>query len=435
MYNIGGKNMRVKSNKRAKLIAVLLVLVMLISVGYAFLSTQLTINGTATVKGNNWNIYFTNVQIKEGSIEATTAPTTEGTSTTELNWAVSMDTPGQFYEYNVDVVNGGTIDTMVATATNEIVTSTLTADQQKYLDYSIKYVNGADVEQYDKLAAGETKTITVKLVFKDDIEAADLPSTDQTGIELSYTANYVQADDNAQTKVTKNLEIGDTVNYTTSLNGVTLNNWKVFYVDGDYTYLIYGDYLQNSAISDDVKTTHNLSTNKTYCVYANNSRADLINAMTTKSNWNSLLTGTLNGQEVNLTQNDNVWAMGAPTLDLWVNSWNASYPSNTLYTATTASAMDDGLIGYYIGNKANPSLTYIDLSAKAGYNNTLYYPRKRVDNDCRGYWLNAASGANTYGPVFLLSVGYGGVVNGASYRGDYNAFRPVVRLPSSVVNQ
>ena len=110
--------MRAKSNKRAKLIAVLLVLVMLISVGYAFLSTQLSINGTATVKGNNWNIYFTNVQIKEGSVTATTAPTTEGTSTTTINWAVSMDTPGQFYEYNVDVVNGGTIDAMVATATN-----------------------------------------------------------------------------------------------------------------------------------------------------------------------------------------------------------------------------------------------------------------------------------------------------------------------------
>ena len=194
--------MRVKSNKRTKVIAILFVLIMLISVGYAFLSTQLTINGIGTLKSNNWNIYFTNVQIKEGSIEATTAPTTEGTSTTELNWAVSMDTPGQFYEYNVDVVNGGTIDAMVATATNEIVTTTLTADQQKYLDYSIKYVNGASVDQYDKLAAGETKTITVKLAFKDDIEAADLPSTDQTGIALSYTANYVQADDRAVEKAT-----------------------------------------------------------------------------------------------------------------------------------------------------------------------------------------------------------------------------------------
>ena len=54
------------------------------------------------------------------------------------------------------------------------------------------------------------------------------------------------------------LAIGDVVNYSTSLNGVTLDDWKVFYIDGDYTYLIYGDYLPNEAVSDDIKTTYDL---------------------------------------------------------------------------------------------------------------------------------------------------------------------------------
>ncbi|MBR2786697.1 MAG: hypothetical protein IKD76_04300 [Clostridia bacterium] len=80
--------------------------------------------------------------------------------------------------------------------------------------------------------------------------------------------------------------------------------------------------------------------------------------MTTKSNWNSLLIGTLNGTiSVNETPSANVWAMGAPTLDLWVDSWNETHPNQTLYTATTDSAMADGLSGYYIGYTENPEDT------------------------------------------------------------------------------
>ena len=51
------------SNKRAKLVAILLVLVMLISVGYAALETLLQISGTATLKKKTWNVHFANVQI------------------------------------------------------------------------------------------------------------------------------------------------------------------------------------------------------------------------------------------------------------------------------------------------------------------------------------------------------------------------------------
>ena len=190
------------SNKRAKLVAILLVLVMLISVGYAALETLLQISGTATLKKKTWNVHFANVQVKTGSVQATTAPEVpEGsTDTTSLTWAVNMDTPGQYYEFNVDVVNGGDLDAMVSTATNSIITSTLTEAQRAYLDYTIKYENGAEVEQYDALPAGETRTITVKLLFKQDINPNVLPGTNQTGLTLSYNANYVQADSNVNTQ-------------------------------------------------------------------------------------------------------------------------------------------------------------------------------------------------------------------------------------------
>ena len=93
--------MRKRSNKR--LIAIAIVLLLAISIGYAALSTTLTINGTANIAANSWLIYFTNVQVKTGSVTATTTPTISGTSTTTLSWAVNLETPGDFYEYYVDV--------------------------------------------------------------------------------------------------------------------------------------------------------------------------------------------------------------------------------------------------------------------------------------------------------------------------------------------
>ena len=250
---------------------------------------------------------------------------------------------------------------------------------------------------------------------------------------------------------TEPLEIGDMVNYSTSLNGVTLDNWKVFYKENksgtEYTYLILDGYLPNSAISTTMKSTYNLTTGGTnpftkeedlYNVYAQNNRADLINALSTKSNWNNLLQGTINGHAVNETANANAWAMGSPTLDLWVNSWNAKYPSDTLYTATS-SAMSDGLNGYYIGESSSPNDTYLNLSSKAGYDNILYWISKTNDSygyaddlGMYGYWLASCS---AYHANFAIGVSYGGDVGYCGYGSNNVACRPVVCLPSSVVNQ
>ena len=219
--------MRKNSNKR--LIAIAIVLLLAISIGYAALSTTLTINGTANIAANSWLIYFTNVQVKTGSSTATQAPTTSGTNTTTLTWAVNLQTPGDYYEYNVDVKNDGTIDAMIGSLSN----TSLNTNQAKYLNYTVTYSDGATIEQYDKLDANETVTLKVRVEYKTDLNPEDLP-TENTPVTLTYTSNYVQADGNAKNRNTiAGLNIGDTVNYTTTMNGVTLNNWKVFYVDGD----------------------------------------------------------------------------------------------------------------------------------------------------------------------------------------------------------
>ena len=438
--------MRIQRRKRNKnIIKFSLVLLLLISIGYASLSTTLTINGITNISQMSWLVYFTNVRPNANNdvAQVVTVPSTTGKTTTTLNWAVNMDMPGQMYEFTVDVVNEGTIDAMIETETNNLISQGLTASQKEYLDYTVTYINGALVEKNDKLAAGETKTLKIKLEFKPDIELEDLSIEEET-VAITYSINYVQADDNAIVKRTSMLGIGDTVNYSTTLNGVTLDNWKVFYVDGDYTYIILDDYLPNSAIDTSKSYFNKLSKNGDYSIYVdlNESgtvlelRTYLIDALSTKSNWDSLLTGTINGHTVNETRSEYVFAMGSPNIELWKNSWNTAYLEDTIYTKYADDLVIDNITydGWYIGMNENSSAYDVDLSEKEGYNNNLYYPHKAgIDsNKCCGYWL-ASPCARGY--HYCIGVNCYGCVYSDFFADKLLAFRPVVSLPTSVVNQ
>ena len=194
---------RIKNHTKQKFIALAILLILAISIGYAALSTTLTINGTANIASNSWLIYFTNVQVTTGSVTATTTPTTSGTSTTTLTWAVNLQTPGDFYEYYVDVNNDGTIDAMIGSLSN----TSLTTNQAKYLAYTVTYDDGAVIEQYDKLDSGDMVTLKVRVEYKTDLNPEDLPS-EPAEITFEYTSNYVQADSNAKNRTRNGTPLG-----------------------------------------------------------------------------------------------------------------------------------------------------------------------------------------------------------------------------------
>ena len=194
---------KLKNRISQKIIFLSLILILAISLGYAILSTALTINGTANISSNSWLVYFTNVDVTPGSVTATNTPTTSGTSTTTLTWEVNLETPGDFYEYYVDVKNDGTIDAMIGSLSN----TSLSTNQAKYLAYSVTYDDGATIEQYDKLASGDMVTLKVRVEYKTDLNPEDLPS-DSSSISLIYTSNYVQADGNAKPRNINGTPIG-----------------------------------------------------------------------------------------------------------------------------------------------------------------------------------------------------------------------------------
>ena len=58
-------------------------------------------------------MHFENLAVTSGSVETTT-PATIAADTTTINFEVKLEEPGDFYEFEVDMVNGGTIDAMIS---------------------------------------------------------------------------------------------------------------------------------------------------------------------------------------------------------------------------------------------------------------------------------------------------------------------------------
>lgn len=172
---------------------VLILVLLFLTIGYAYLSANLKINGTSSIKNATWDIHFDNVQVTEGSVEAET-PVIDTTKTT-VSYDVTLNKPGDFYEFTVDAVNAGTIDAMI-----ESITSTINDESidnlPSYMIYQVIYGDNRIIENNHLIRAGETETYKIRIEYKKDISASDLPTTNEE-YSFTFTLNKVQANSNA----------------------------------------------------------------------------------------------------------------------------------------------------------------------------------------------------------------------------------------------
>lgn len=177
-----------KKKKNSSFVVIALLLIVTISIGYAALSATLNINGTSTIKTNTWDVHFANVKVTTNTgATVTKAPTITEGKTTEVTYNVALNKPGSVYEFTVDVVNGGTI------AAKTSATPTLGGNTQPTIfNYTVTWADGSDITANTALAAGATKTVKVRIEYKKDITAAQLPSAD-TALSLTCSIPYVQA--------------------------------------------------------------------------------------------------------------------------------------------------------------------------------------------------------------------------------------------------
>lgn len=182
---VGGKNVRRRIRINHFYFVIILILFASIGVGYAALTTSLTINGTTQITSAKWDVHFANYSLGANTSGNYAQPsiTDNGTKLTISKIALGAGTEVEYY---VDVVNAGTIDARLS----GLVKSNLTTEQEKYLSYTVTYGFNTPIKENDLLKAGTSERIRILVVYSNDKTLA--PTTQQTISNLTFRLDYVQ---------------------------------------------------------------------------------------------------------------------------------------------------------------------------------------------------------------------------------------------------
>ena len=126
--------------------------------------------------------------------------------------------------------------------------------------------------------------------------------------------------------------------------------------------------------------------------------------------WNGFI---LKNEEKTAPYDNSILAVGAPTIDLWLDSWK-QIGNSPFYIGDNVA--DEGITtsvaylrgsGYLIGATNPPEDNSLILSnlVKADINNKVYFPHTdSVNDECTSYWLAAPSSIQSDGNLLRVSI-------------------------------
>ena len=201
---------KIKYNRKVNSIVMFFfVLFLFMGVGYAYLNATLSITGTGKVTKTTWDVHFENIQPIDGSVSPTSAPVISNDTT--VSFSATLNEPGDFYSFYIDLVNAGTIDATIGFLD---ITPVLTTEQQEYFEYKIKYRgdNSLDVQEGDALSHGDTKTIEILFRYK-ELDDDDLYPDEDVNFNFTITINAIQGSYNKELSVLRATSSSDRTAY------------------------------------------------------------------------------------------------------------------------------------------------------------------------------------------------------------------------------
>ena len=101
-----------RRNKKALYIVGFLFVLVAISIGYAYLTSVLKINGTTNISKNTWDVHFEDISMITNTTDSSEPTLTE--EDTVINFTTNLKVPTDEYSFSVNVVNAGSIDAMLS---------------------------------------------------------------------------------------------------------------------------------------------------------------------------------------------------------------------------------------------------------------------------------------------------------------------------------
>ena len=185
--------MEKSKNVQTIIIVVLAATILCMSIGFALFSSELTINGTATVSPSKWSVHYVTNSYAESTNSVTADSKT--ITNTDVTYAITLVKPGDFYEFTINVINDGTFDANLTALTM----TSLTTAQSKYLTYTVTY-DGTDYNASNSslslslpcTTGSNTKTVKVRVAYIQPENSTDLPDS-AVNVTLNASLDYEQA--------------------------------------------------------------------------------------------------------------------------------------------------------------------------------------------------------------------------------------------------
>ncbi len=189
--NNPGKNNKKTREKKIRRVLIILLLVLLlmgVTVGYAVLSTSLNISGTSRIKNSTWDVHFQNISVVNGSVQAIEGPSVDA-SKLNVNYSVELKSPGDYFEFTVDVKNAGGVDAKLSALPS---LDGISSEQDVFANYSLTHADGSPVQVGEAIMVGESRKYKVRVEFEPNITEKQLPKDDQI-LHLNASMSFIQA--------------------------------------------------------------------------------------------------------------------------------------------------------------------------------------------------------------------------------------------------
>lgn len=184
--------MKMRNIRKVLLLSIILV----ITIGFAVISSNLKVNGLFRFSSNEWNVFLENAIVENGSV--TTIAPSISSDKLSATFSVTLKEPGDYYQFLIDATNESTLDAMISG-----VTISGLEDVSDYLECTVTYYDGSAIEVNDILYKHFSNTFKVTLEYK-DIILSQIPTTDLTPT-VTVSINYRQANSSAVFKENTNV--------------------------------------------------------------------------------------------------------------------------------------------------------------------------------------------------------------------------------------
>lgn len=180
-----------KRDYKDMLIVILLIGILAMTIIYANFTRRLDFVSAEGIKKSDWNVHFENLVLNKKSTAKIISPAVIVDGQTIINGLnVSLEKPGDFVQYTVDIYNAGKIDAKLDGFTHSTPKCSPSSYICDYITYDFRYTDGNKIIPGEILKVNERRNVTFTIKLSDS--TSNMPNGRISLSDLNAVFYYVQ---------------------------------------------------------------------------------------------------------------------------------------------------------------------------------------------------------------------------------------------------